>query len=160
MGCGKLLPYDVQSPLQKDLTKGGNFISGGLQLTDTSAVSLQTDTTKPLVVMFSAQSCSSCRVDAAQLKNALTDPNSNPNQVNVYTIIVGSDLSVAQEWKNTLGLPWNVGSDPNGAIYKSYCNIQIYPCIMIQMPNKGIVYQGYGTMSYNAMKAYTGNWQN
>ncbi len=156
-GCGAKLDRDISSPNQ--IISGDNsLLEGSFKNSTGSDVLLSNNQGLPTVIVFSEQFCGGCINEAKDFKAALANPLIAPSKINLYTVLVGDGIDVANQWKSDFGLPWIVGADENLKLFKTYCATPLTPCTIIHDPQKGIVFKQAGPVSVEKIKSFTGDW--
>ncbi len=124
---------------------------------------------KPLVLIFAQDTCVVCHGETEAIFTQLKNPTIPPSLVRIITVLVGADKAIAADWKNGVDWPWTTGTavpwevayQDDDSLFKSVCpgHPAQVPCLVIQMPGQGLVFQKVGETSIDAIKAVTGPWE-
>jgi hypothetical protein len=158
-GCGKNLPFNLQSPAQGNVDPG-NSLTGSFTRIDETTEDLTHSTDRPTILIFSQDTCQACGEEADSLLSHLAHPSANPSKAHLYTVLVGSYPEDAVAWKQLHPLPWEVGVDADSELFNHYCAIHTVPCVVVYLPNRGIVMRKNGEVGFDELTAITGNWEN
>ena len=160
--CGKNLPSEIN----KGISPGGNiptnetpqFLEGSFVTSDSQTVAINEHLQKPLVLIFSQDSCLVCRAESQMLVEKFAGFGGAPWNVDLYTVLVGAILEDTQDFKQSLGIQWGVGFQKNDLFFKSYCPTLKVPCVIVQVPTAGLVFQKTGEFQIDELEKYTGAW--
>ena len=157
-GCGSHLPFVIHAgnPNQVKTSPG---LTGQFQTTDQQNQDLSKSGDLPVVLIFSQDTCAACGVEAEALRGALKNPTTAPSLVHVFTILVGAVMADAIDWKDLHRVPWAVGTDLKSELFKQYCAEQTVPCIVVYVPEKGIVLRKNGSANLVELSGLTGPWE-
>lgn len=159
--CAKNLP----SELEKGIQVGGNkpvgektFIQGEFISTDENTITLTDQLTKPLVIIFSQDTCVICRAETKMLVETFKAKQNIPQNVDIYTVLVGTVLDDVIDFKDELSIPWLVGFQNSDTFFKDYCPGLKVPCVVVQTPTNGFVFQKTGEFKIQELEKFTGAW--
>jgi hypothetical protein len=82
-------------------------------------------------------------------------------KVQMVTIMVGSyesDRERVDRWGAKNGAFWPLLTDGNGMLFAKYCRENIFPCVVIFMPEKGMVYSKNAKVGVGEIKSVVGDW--
>jgi hypothetical protein len=158
--CGSRLPYQVSAPQLHGAQSAPPALSGTFLTTDLATVDLSREGARPVVLIFSQDTCAACGQEADALRAALRHPTLVPANAGVYSILVGAVLDDAADWKSAHSVPWTVGMDPDNVLFKRYCATLTVPCSVVYLPGRGIVLQRNGGASLADFENLTGDWEN
>lgn len=167
-GCGSKMTYQLEngkSPQNRvqGLPTGGSStvkgLTGSFSTTENTVVDLANETTTPVVLIFSQDTCLTCSEEADELRASLIAKDKAPSRVRVYTVLVGSNQEDALDWKKAHKVPWTVGYEPRSELLKQYCAEPKVPCTLVYTKSGGIVFTKIGKASFEELKALTGPWE-
>ena len=163
LGCGSQLPTtygDSKAEVQgggKAQDSGLRKLEGRFQLLDGSHFDLAT-LDRPSVVIFATYFCISCQQEALAMSQYFLS-RGLPKNVAIYTILAGSSLERSRKWATKYGVNWNMGSDPNGTLFESFCPEKLTPCVLTQNLNlTPPVSKHMGVTSLDLLEKETGPW--
>jgi hypothetical protein len=167
--CASRVPYDLSPPKaalaplpipSRGVTSSAPApLVGSFLTTEKKTIDLSMETEKPVVLIFSQDTCTTCAAEADSLKKSLRHPQENPKSVNVFTVLVGAVAEDAVDWKSFHGIPWTVGIDPDSKLFRQYCNPLTVPCILVYLENQGIALQKNGITDFSELVSITGPWE-
>lgn len=160
--CAKNLP----ASLEKGVSPGSNdpegnspqFIHGSFVTSEGLTIVLNELLQKPLVLIFAQDTCLACREESEMLVKTLASLGGVPVNIDLYSILVGNILEDAQDFKQSLGIPWSVGFQTGDSFFKSYCPSLTVPCVVVQTPTQGLIFQKSGKFEIEELEKYTGSW--
>lgn len=129
----------------------GKFLSSNGDVFD-----LQEIQNKNTVLIFAQETCAVCIEETKVIKKYLT--NHEVTKINLYTLLVGADEEISQEWMANYGVTWTVGYDENLELFNRYCPDKLTPCVLIQDVQKGIVLQKSGSQNISDLIKLSGPW--
>ena len=148
----KLKVKDARTELDSEIS----FFVPGSEGTD---LNLGDNRGKTTLLVFASEFCSICRAEAKHMVSSLKDPKVAPNKVNVYHIMIGATKEDAQFWKEDFNIPWKVGYDLNGNLFKKLCKEDTTPCLVVHKNEEGVVFRHHGELSLSKLKKITGAWE-
>ncbi len=159
LGCAKNLPTEIAA----GLPVGGNkpagektYLQGSFETTEAANITLNEQIQKPMVLIFSQDTCLICRAETKMLVEKFQA--GLPQNVDIYTILVGTILEDALDFKEELKIPWPVGFQSGDVFFKAYCPGLKVPCVIVQTPAEGYVFQKTGEFSVTELEKHTGTW--
>jgi hypothetical protein len=154
--CGKNLPTEIRSP-EPNQTKLG-YLQGDFKTTDNKVINLDGAKSKPVVLIFSTDTCLVCRAETTHLVQRFKSQGV-PKNIELYTILIGVYLEDAQDFKDDLQVSWSVGVQSGDQLFRSLCPQRKVPCVIVQTPSAGVVYQHEGEVPVEELEKHTGVWQ-
>lgn len=157
LGCGRQMDYllSEQSPLTK--------LTQNLSITaiDSNGDSFDVveDAGKVTLLIFGQDTCIVCGEETEHFLGSLNNPLLAPTRINMVTLLVGAIVEDADYWKFIFDVPWKVGIDTTGEIFRQYCPLNTVPCIVVHDPLKGIVLRHHGAIDLDYLKSLTGPWE-
>ena len=158
LGCG--------SNLNPRIAPENNVI--GLQVSEALVSDINDNTfiipailTKPRIFIFATELCSTCQSEHRALRDIMAaHAGALPSNVDIYTIMVDAvDSADATGFKLATGIQWNPYYQTGDALKKSLCGeMAVYPCVVIELPIRGIVLQKIGEVSATELQSQTGAW--
>ncbi len=134
------------------------FIHGSFITSEGQTVVVDELLQKPLVLIFAQDTCLACREESEMLVRNLASSGGAPTNVDLYTVLVGNILEDAQDFKQSLGILWSVGFQTGDSFFKSYCPSLTVPCVVVQTPAQGLIFQKSGKFEIEELEKYTGSW--
>lgn len=134
---------------------------GSIQFPDTNGqvVDLKQDPDVPTLIIFGEQFCLTCVKETKAIQNEIKNETGIPIKINLYTVLSGSSIDEAQEWKQIHKVKWTVGYDEKAELFHQFCPKKVVPCIVVHQPNKGIVFLKQDEVSMEELKSWTGPWE-
>jgi thioredoxin-related protein len=132
-------------------------VNGKFLSIDGPEMDLNPPSTTSQVLMFVSETCSVCRKET---KNLVSDRQLRGAAKNVVfiSVIVGSELQDAKDWRADLGVDWHVGIDPGDNLFRKYCPEGQTPCIFLTNSNLGATIKITGEHSLKEWEQITGPW--
>ena len=160
-GCGSSLTYLVRSPAAKPAARPMEAVSaprldGRWVTTEGKRVDLAA-IESPIVLIFAQDTCIVCNHEADAIRKSLSDVKSPPKAVRIFTVLVGAEMQDAADWKADHAVPWEVGVDSSAALFKKTCDSPTVPCIVVQVPDRGIILRKIGSVSPRELQRLTGS---
>lgn len=160
--CGKNLPTN----LENGTLPGGNapygetpqFLNGTMINSAGQPVVLNERLQKPLVLIFSQDSCLVCRAETKMLSEKFTGFGGPPRNIDLHTVLVGAILEDTQDFKQGLGIQWDVSFQTGDSFFRSLCPALKVPCVIVELPARGISFQKTGEFQVEELEKYTGAW--
>ncbi|MBF0314110.1 MAG: hypothetical protein HQK50_07790 [Oligoflexia bacterium] len=149
-GCGKTLPYEVNKAKSRDIVFG-----------DGVSRSISVKSELPIVLLFSEVLCGSCMEEHQQISKDVVDRERFKEKVQMITVMVGSyesDRERVDRWGVKNGAFWPLLTDGNGVLFAKYCRENIFPCVVIFMPEQGMVYSKNAKVGVSEIKSVVGDW--
>lgn len=150
---GKDKPIDSTNP-QAPL-----YFKGEFQSSQGHWIDLQSEVTKPVIIIFSQESCLVCRKEAQVINTYFEKMGHLPTNIQIYTLLVGAYLEDTHNFKEELGISWTVGYQESDELFRSYCPAGKVPCVIVQTPEAGFVFQKTGEFSIEEIEQITGTWK-
>ena len=163
--CGVNIPVTVKPPRNTQANpvdskpESVTLLEGQWVATDHSTIDLTQFRSKATILVFAQDTCSVCRKESLAIRASLADPTAAPNRVNLFTVLVGSPLEDAEDWKGSLKIPWKVGADAKSDLFRKFCVTPTVPCLLVQLPERGIVFVKNGEVSLSELTTLTGPWE-
>lgn len=157
-GCGEKMESMVRKPDQKIREIIHYELEGNFSSTEGEDVSLPKKTDKPIVLMFAGALCGACAEEVEELKSSFSDLNQPPSHIHLYTLVIYENMEEAQYWKKEHDVPWVVGADSEGILFKKYCVKDETPCTIIHHPQKGLLLRTHGKVPIERIKELVGSW--
>ncbi len=162
ISCGKNMP----AVLDQGTLPGNNkpfgeiktYLEGNLEIVDQPNLNLDANFNKPIVMIFSQDTCVVCRGEAKMLSTKFNELHGIPKNIELVTILIGSTIEDAQDFKSELGIQWKIGSQDGDALFRKFCPELKVPCVMAQTPSDGIVFRKLGEVGIEELEKYTGAW--
>lgn len=158
MACGARFKKNLGLPPSANIGLGqkmrGTFLN-----TDGSRFSLEDDQNRPTVLVFANEFCGICQDENEHFRDSLSDPSQAPANINLHTVMVGGDETVATQWKTDYQLPWRVGADPDLELFTEYCPENVTPCTIVHLPGRGIVLRQVNEITRAEIEIHTGPWE-
>ena len=160
--CGKNLPANLKGGTlpgeNAPYGSGSQFLKGSLVFTDGQTVVVNELLQKPLVLIFSQDSCIICRAETKMLVEKFVNLGGPPKNIDLYTVLIATVLEDAQDFKQSFGIPWGVGFQTNDVLFRSSCPNFKVPCVVVELPTQGFVFQKTGEFQIEEIEKYTGPW--
>ena len=154
--CGRQMDYILS---EQPIVKLTDNLSVTAIDSDGNSFKVAADPSKVTLLIFGQDTCIVCGEETEHFVASLADPMVAPSKINMVTLLVGAIVEDADYWKFIFDVPWKVGVDTNGQIFKKYCPLNTVPCIIVHDPAKGIVLRHHGAIDINYLKSLTGPWE-
>jgi hypothetical protein len=154
--CGLALPKQSLArpePEQNVLSS----LDGKASAVDGSTVDFSKDHDVNQIVMFVSETCSVCRHETKGLVAKLNTTGA-PTNVRFYSVLVGSVIDDARDWKSDLNVSWTVAIDDGDALFRHYCPALQTPCVLIKKPASQEFSRLYGEHAIEEWQQITGTW--
>lgn len=160
-GCGSRMSRSIGSsiPAGKSDPELGVYLEETLTESGGASIPLSEFKDRPLILLFASDLCGSCNEEIRELIAALKDPTVEPEKVRLQSILLGSDAIYAEKWKRKRQMPWSVAVDPGDALFRKSCPELQTPCVLVQLPGKGVVFQKVGIVPASDLQSMTGPWE-
>lgn len=167
-GCAKNMPTELRKPNTPVLNPGNGpegkpkvfFKAKGITQNGQS-INLNRST----VIIFASDTCVICAGEHEKLVKFLNILGHVPQNVDLYTVLVGGIVEDAQAFAENFKIPWNVIVQPesveagNDELFRTFCPEQKVPCVIVQTQEKGFVFQKTGEFSIAELEPFTGRWE-
>jgi peroxiredoxin len=120
------------------------YFQGIFQTSDGKWVELNNKILKPTVIIFSQESCMVCRKEAKALVEHFKKMGKQPSNIDLYTLLTSAYLEDTENFKKDLEISWTVGLQESDDLFKAYCPANKVPCVIVQTPARGYVFQNDG----------------
>lgn len=140
-------------------TTVAKFVNGSVQSLDGGSIDLGArNPNKPRVVIFAQDTCSTCIAEHRELVAEFVSNRAiQPGNVDFITVLVGAFPEDARDFRDGLGVRWPVGIG-NGAVFRQFCEVQEFPCLVNETPDNGIEFTSNGKTTIETMQGVTGQW--
>ena len=155
--CGQNVPEVLERRNNLNEKTELKQLQGNLNLTTNEVLQLST-ISKTSVFFFVSESCTSCLEETKEMV-ALFQSKGLPQNVQIYSVLIGSTLPDTIDWVNSLSVPWQVGFDENLFLYKTYFHALITPSIVIYQADKQKVISLQGKKTLTEIQQETGTWE-
>lgn len=152
------MPYDIHNPLNSK--PFGQTLDGlKLAVSDGTELDLDKDAEVPTVIIFGLEFCMSCIAEVKMIQESIKNPSGIPTKINLYSLLVGVTQSEAHEWKLFHKVRWPVAYEEKSNLFNRFCPEKVFPCVLINTPQKGIVYVEQKETTLEELKTWTGPWE-
>ena len=149
---------DSENPKPGPGGESKTFVSGTFQSLAGNLVDLSVRSKAARVLMFSQDTCVTCREEAQAIAARHRQQGRLPQNVDFITILAGATIEDAQDWASDNQVTWIVGIDDSNELLNRYCVTRTFPCIVIETVESGIVVRTNGKLSIEQMEGVTGKW--
>ena len=156
--CGLSLAQKNLAKGQREETLTSGSLVGKVHSVDGRTLDLADEPDRIQVVMFVSETCSVCRHETANLVQDRAQ-NGIPSNATFFSIVVGSVLADAADWKNELGVDWAVAVDVEDKLFRSYCPELQTPCVLLRDPIQNRTTKLVGEHSLEEWQNFTGKWR-
>ncbi len=167
-GCAKQMPTQLKKATGPIVTPGNGtegkpkvFFKAKGFTQNGQSINLNRST----VIIFASDTCVICAGEHEKLVKFLNKLGHAPQNVDLYTILVGGIVEDAQAFAENFKLPWSVivqpetGESSGDELFKTFCPEQKVPCVIVQTQEKGFVFQKTGEFSISELEPFTGRWE-
>ncbi|MGB0454463.1 MAG: TlpA family protein disulfide reductase [Bacteriovoracaceae bacterium] len=160
MSCGRGLPVTERKAFNPVEKTNIETLMGTFSTLDNEKVNLEELDARPTLVIIAAESCITCRKEAQGLVKLFTEQGSLPQNINLYTVVLGGYLDDARAWAKSLKINWTVGVQLEGdSLYENYCNAEGTPCVLAFNPTLKTLTKFVGESSIEDWQKETGKWE-
>ena len=158
--CGRYLPVSTRPIIETTQQVKSPGLVGTLQLVATEEeMEIANLPSRPTILMFAADTCSTCRAEAQELVALFAEKQHLPSNINLYTVLLGGFIEDARDWIMDLSISWPVAIDVHqDQMFKQYCPEQQTPCVLIYHPSTNQLNKYIGKSSYLDWQKETGEW--
>src|SRR5690606_4424881 len=139
--------------------KVSNSTLEGILVTPSGSVNLKDDGGLPTVLAFGSTMCSSCNEEAQAFRDHLKDKTRGPTKIRLLTVLVGATAGSVDRWKQRYQIPWTVAYDTDASVFKQFCEEDTVPCLIIHLPDQGVVLREHGIVEMERIVNLTGPWE-
>lgn len=139
----------------------GLKISAVLKNSDESTFAISDITNKPRIFIFASTFCGVCQQEHRNLRDLFAqNGDQRPLNIELYTIMTGAvDSADSLDFMDFTGIQWTPLYQPGDELRNQLCGAgTANPCIVIEMPNQGIVFKHFGEVSIADLQKITGVW--
>ncbi len=168
IGCAKQMPTQLRKP-NVPIVNPGNGPEGKPKVffkakgftQNGQSINLNRST----VIIFASDTCVICAGEHEKLVKFFKQLGHVPQNVDLYTVLVGGIVEDAHAFAENFKLPWNVIVQPETAeassdeLFRTFCPEQKVPCVIVQTQEKGFVFQKTGEFSVAELEPFTGRWE-
>lgn len=135
-------------------------LEGAVPTTLGSFISLKEWSASPFVLIFAAESCSSCRQETEALLARFRNQGGIPKNVRLLTVVLGVTPQQARTWAASFSSPvlWDVGVDESLMIYLNYFAEIQTPSILVGN-GSGIFRVHAGPVPMAILEEESGKWE-
>lgn len=139
----------------------GLKVSGQVMDVNDQVVQLSEVTVKPRIIIFAATFCGICQAEHRNLRDIFAlNNNQRPTNVDVITIMTDSlDNLDALDFKSFTAIQWDPYYQIGDELRNTLCGKgSANPCVIVERPNEGVVFQHVGEVSIHELQSLTGAW--
>ncbi len=117
---------------------------------------------KPRIFIFASELCLTCQDEHKILRDIMSNHSGlHPNNVEILTIMVEAftnDDSIG--FVDKTGIQWDPYYQAGDQLKNDLCGVKTisYPCVVIELPGKGVVFKQTGGASIEVLQSKTGAW--
>lgn len=159
LGAGCASKIDPYVQVQKFKQQTGEFVDGSFEDTDGATADLAALRDRPLVLMLAGEFCESCLKEIGSFKAQMGSDGIPSGDARFVTLLVGADSLSAKDWKAQWEIPWAVGVQEDDATFEKWCPESVTPCLVVQLPDRGVVLREVGVVEPGKIVGLTGPWE-
>ncbi len=117
---------------------------------------------KPRIFIFALEFCATCQAEHIILRDIMANHSGlRPNNVEILTIMVQAntnDDSIG--FVSKTGIQWDPYYQVGDQLKNDLCGEKtvIFPCVVVELPGQGVVFQKIGGASIEELQSKTGVW--
>lgn len=160
-GCGNIGSKDKEGTKRTSANESaGVRLAGIFSLLDGRQADLANlDASKPSIVYFVSDTCTVCAAETDELVSHFGGKRA-PESANIVSIVVGATDRDAQDWSDEHAVGWTVGyqtPSENASLLRKYCPAIQTPCVLVSVPDKGVVLAKNGRTGAAELAKYVGD---
>ncbi|MCO5142848.1 MAG: peroxiredoxin family protein [Oligoflexia bacterium] len=132
-------------------------LTGTFQNIDGGEIDLSSTDGKSQILIFASETCAVCRHEAQNLVSHIAALGT-PTNIKIYTLLVGSYLEDALDWREDLAVTWPVGVELGDTLFRKYCPEAQTPCVLIKNINSSQPAKIVGESSIERWMSLSGEW--
>jgi thiol-disulfide isomerase/thioredoxin len=129
---------------------------------DGGAVTLEPASDRPRLILFASLFCSVCQKEHIALRDLMkAHGNLRPANVELLTIMTGAiDSTDSLDFQDFTGIGWTPYYQDGDELRNSLCGKGTpNPCVVVEVPRRGVIFQKIGEVSIDELQQLTGPWR-
>lgn len=160
-GCAKDFEKTISEPsaIEKETKQELGTLPGKFKLSNGQEQSLNNGDTRPILLFFISETCTSCREETEILAKHFAEFGL-PNKIQILSVLIGSFPADIEPWKNTFNetIDWTLGADLDLELYKNFFTQLVTPSILYFDPSTKILKRWQSKLSITELKKETIPW--